>query len=203
MGETILYIVFVTGLLTCATGVVLVRTPIHSLLLLIMVFFNTSGLFLVWGAEFLAMMLIIVYVGAVAVLFLFVVMMLDVDPDRLKFKLSSYTGFSAILALILFVELIIAVLPWKTWEKAGDVIALPIPKMITNTHLIGNYLYTQYFYIFQISGLLLLLAMIGAILLTLRERRDINHQNISKQVSREPTDTITLIKVPFRQGVNL
>ncbi len=203
MGETILYLVFVTGLLGSATGVVLMRTPIHSLLLLIMTFFNAAGLFLVWGAEFLAMVLIIVYVGAVAVLFLFVVMMLDVDPDRLKFKLSSYTGFSAILAFTLFIELIIAVVPWKTWEKSGDVISLPIPKMITNTNLIGNYLYTQYFYIFQISGLLLLLAMIGAILLTLRERREINHQTISKQVNREPSGTCSLVKVPFNQGVEL
>ena len=168
MGETILYTVFVTGLLVSATGVVLMRTPIHSLLLLIMVFFNTAGLFLVWGAEFLAMILVVVYVGAVSVLFLFVVMMLDVQ--RLNFKFNQYTGFSAILAFALFGELIIAILPWKTWEKATDVIALPIPKMITNTNIIGNYLYTQYFYIFQISGLLLLLAMVGAILLTLRDQ---------------------------------
>ena len=201
MGETILYIIFVTGLLVSATGVVLMRTPIHSLLLLVMVFFNAAGLFLVWGAEFLAMVLVIVYVGAVAVLFLFVVMMLDVQ--HLNFKFNQYTGFSTILAFTLFAELIIAVLPWKTWEKAADVIALPIQKMTTNTNLIGNYLYTQYFYIFQISGLLLLLAMVGAILLTLRDRRNSNIPKISKQINREPRDTLTLVKVTFKQGIDL
>ncbi|MCX7343418.1 MAG: NADH-quinone oxidoreductase subunit J [Proteobacteria bacterium] len=203
MGYTILYIMFVVGLMGSATGVVLMRTPVHSLLLLVMTFFNAAGLFLVWGAEFLAMMLVVVYVGAVAVLFLFAVMMLDIDQELLKFKYSSYTGFSAIVAFALFIELIIAILPWKTWEKAGDIIALPIPAMITNTHLIGSYLYTQYFYIFQISGLLLLLAMIGAILLTLRDRRDVNHQKISDQVNREPSDTLRLVKVPFKKGVDI
>ena len=203
MGHTILYIIFVVGLMVSATGVVLMRTPIHSLLLLVMAFFNAAGLFLVWGAEFLAMMLVIVYVGAVAVLFLFVVMMIDIDQELLKFKYSSYTGFSAIIAFALFIELIIVILPWKAWEKAGDVIALPIPTMITNTHLIGSYLYTQYFYIFQISGLLLLLAMIGAILLTLRDRRNVNYQKISDQVNREPSDTLILVKVPFKKGVDL
>ncbi len=203
MGESILYFVFVFGLLGSATGVVLMRTPIHSLLLLIMTFFNAAGLFLVSGAEFLAMMLVIVYVGAVAVLFLFVVMMMDVDPKKLKFEFSPYTGFSAVLACILFVELIIAVLPWKTWEKAIDVIALPIPQMTTNTSAIGNHLYTQYFYIFQLSGLLLLLAMIGAILLTLRTRNKIIHQNINQQVNREPADTLSLEKIPFHKGVDV
>jgi NADH-quinone oxidoreductase subunit J len=203
MGESILYLVFVLGLLGSATGVVLMRTPIHSLLLLIMTFFNAAGLFLVWGAEFLAMMLVIVYVGAVAVLFLFVVMIMNVDEKQLKFEFSSYTGFSTILACILFAELIIAVLPWKTWEKAIDVIALPIPQMTTNANAIGNHLYTQYFYIFQLSGLLLLLAMIGAILLTLRTRNHIVHQDIKQQVNREPTDTLSLIKVPFHKGVDV
>ena len=96
-----------------------------------------------------------------------------------------------------------AILPWKTWEKAGDVIAIPIPTMITNTHSIGSHLYTQYFYIFQISGLLLLLAMIGAILLTLRDRRNVNHQKISEQVNREPSDSLTLVKVSFKKGVDI
>lgn len=203
MGESILYVMFLLGLLISATGVVFMRTPIHSLLLLIMTFFNAAGLFLVWGAEFLAMILVIVYVGAVAVLFLFVVMMMDIDQERLKFEFSMYTGFSAILAFTLFTELIIAVLPWKTWEKAIDVIALPIPQMTTNTAAIGDHLYTQYFYIFQLSGLLLLLAMIGAVLLTLRNRSNILHQNIRKQISREPADTLNLTKVPFNEGVEI
>lgn len=203
MGHTILYIMFVLGLMGSATGVVLMRTPVHGLLLLVMAFFNAAGLFLVWGAEFLAMMLVVVYVGAVAVLFLFVVMMIDIDQKLLKFKYSSYTGFSALIAFFLFIELIVAILPWKTWEKAGDVIAIPIPTMITNTHSIGSHLYTQYFYIFQISGLLLLLAMIGAILLTLRDRRNVNHQKISEQVNREPSDSLTLVKVSFKKGVDI
>lgn len=203
MGESILYITFVSGLLSSATGVVLMRTPVHSLLLLIMTFFNAAGLFLLWGAEFLAMILVIVYVGAVCIMFLFVVMMIEVDQEKLKFEFSKYTGFSALLAFTLFAELIIAVLPWKTWEKAIDVIALPIPQMITNTNAIGNHLYTYYFYIFQLSGLLLLLAMIGAILLTLRHRNNILHQNIKQQSSREPSDTLELVNAPFRKGVDL
>jgi NADH-quinone oxidoreductase subunit J len=203
MGESILYLVFVLGLLGSATGVVLMRTPIHSLLLLIMTFFNAAGLFLVWGAEFLAMILIIVYVGAVAVLFLFIVMMMDINPEQLKFEFSAYTGFSALLACILFIELIIAVLPWKTWEKATDIIAFPIPQMLTNTHALGSLLYTQYFYIFQLSGLLLLLAMIGAILLTLRTRTKIIYQNTNQQVNREPVDTLSMTKVSFRKGIDI
>lgn len=203
MGESILYIMFVGGLLSSATGVVLMRTPVHSLLLLIMTFFNAAGLFLLWGAEFLAMILVVVYVGAVCIMFLFVVMMIEVDQEKLKFEFSKYTGFSALLAFTLFAELIIAVLPWKTWEKAIDVIALPIPQMITNTNAIGNHLYTYYFYIFQLSGLLLLLAMIGAILLTLRHRNNILHQNIKQQSSREPSDTLELVNVPFHKGVDL
>lgn len=203
MGESILYIMFVGGLLSSATGVVLMRTPVHSLLLLIMTFFNAAGLFLLWGAEFLAMILVIVYVGAVCIMFLFVVMMIEVDQEKLKFEFSKYTGFSALLAFTLFTELIIAVLPWKTWEKATDVIALPIPQMITNTNAIGNHLYTYYFYIFQLSGLLLLLAMIGAILLTLRHRNNILHQNIKQQSSREPSDTLELVNAPFHKGVDL
>jgi len=203
MGESILYLMFVTGLLSSATGVVLMRTPIHSLLLLIMTFFNAAGLFLLWGAEFLAMILVIVYVGAVSIMFLFVVMMIEVDQEKLKFEFSKYTGFSALLAFTLFSELIIAVLPWKTWEKAIDVIALPIPQMITNTNAIGNHLYTHYFYIFQLSALLLLLAMIGAILLTLRHRNNILHQNVKQQSSREPIDTLELVNAPFHKGVDL
>lgn len=202
MGESILYLIFVIGLLGSATAMVFMKTPIHSLLLLIMTFFNAAGLFLVWGAEFLAMILIIVYIGAVAVLFLFVVMMINVDENKLKFKFSQYTGFSCILALIMFIELTLIVIPSKTWEKAIDVIALPIPQMITNANAIGNCLYTQYFYIFQLSGLLLLLAMIGAILLTQRNR-NIPRQNATKQITRKPSDTLQIVKVSSRKGVDI
>lgn len=203
MGESILYMVFVLGMLGSATAVVFMKTPVNSLLLLIMMFFNAAGLFLLWGAEFLAMILVIVYVGAVAVLFLFVVMMIDIDQEQLKFEFSKYTGFSCALAFALFVELILAVLPWKTWEKAVDVITFPIPLMVTNTSVLGEQLYTHYFYIFQLSGVLLLLAMLGAILLTLRNRQDVLIQKISHQVNRTPEDTLQLKKVGFREGVNI
>ncbi|MCE2716795.1 MAG: NADH-quinone oxidoreductase subunit J [Pseudomonadota bacterium] len=202
MGESILYLIFVLGMLGSATAAIFVRTPIHSLLLLIMTFFNTAGLFLVWGAEFLAMALLIIYIGAVAVLFLFVVMMLDIDQRKTKFKFSRYTGFSCVLALIMFVELVIIVLPWKTWEKAIDVIALPIPQMLTNANAIGNCLYTQYFYIFQLSGLIFLIAMVGAILLTKRERPSIK-QNTKQQISRKPSETLEMVKVPFHEGIDI
>lgn len=202
MGETILYFVFVLGLLGSATAMIFMKTPIHSLLLLILAFFNTAGLFLVWGAEFLAMAIIIVYVGAVSILFLFVIMMLNVDQNQLKFEFSRYTGFSCALALIMFTELVIIVLPYKVWEKAIDVISLPIPTMITNTSAIGNCLYTQYFYIFQLSGLILLLAMVGAILLTQRER-NILRQNIKQQITRKPSDTLQMAKVTSHEGVDI
>lgn len=202
MGESILYLVFVIGLLVSATSAIVMRTPIHSLLLLIMTFFNAAGLFLVWGAEFLAMVILVVYIGAVAVLFLFVIMMINVDQEQLKFNFSKYTGFSAVLAFLMFTELIIVALPWKTWEKAIDVIAFPIPQMVTNANAIGNHLYTEYFYIFQLSGLILLLAIVGAIILTQRERNSIK-QNTKQQIARKPEDTLKLIDISFHEGVDL
>lgn len=204
MGYSLLYLMFTSGLMIAATGVIFMRTPIHSLLLLIVTFFNAAGLFLVWGAEFLAMLLVIVYVGAVAVLFLFVVMMLDVEPEKLKFQFSKYTGFSAFLAFVIFCELMFLVWPWQTWAKAIDIIALPIStSVVTNTHAIGNVLYTHYFYIFQLSGIMLLVAMLGAILLTIREKRNMVTQKISEQVKRLPNNTLVIKKVEFNQGVEI
>lgn len=203
MGHSLLYLMFTSGLMMAATGVIFMRTPIHSLLLLIVTFFNAAGLFLVWGAEFLAMLLVIVYVGAVAVLFLFVVMMLDVDTQKLKFHFSKYTGFSAFLAFVIFSELIFLVLPWQTWAKSIDIIALPISTSITNIHSIGNVLYTHYFYIFQLSGVMLFVAMLGAILLTIREKRYMVTQNVSDQLKRSPENTLVMKKVNFKEGVDL
>jgi NADH-quinone oxidoreductase subunit J len=203
MGHSLLYLMFTSGLMIAATGVIFMRTPIHSLLLLIITFFNAAGLFLVWGAEFLAMLLVIVYVGAVAVLFLFVVMMLNVDSSKLKFSFSKYTGFSAFLAFVIFIELICLVFPWQTWIKSIDIIALPITQSITNTHAIGNVLYTQYFYIFQLSGLMLLVAMMGAILLSFKGKRDMNTQKIADQLKRSPENTLVMKKVEFKKGVEL
>jgi NADH-quinone oxidoreductase subunit J len=203
MGHSLLYLMFTSGLMLAATGVIFMRTPIHSLLLLIVTFFNAAGLFLVWGAEFLAMLLVIVYVGAVAVLFLFVVMMLNVESEKLKFTFSKYTGFSALLAFTIFIELIFLVLPWKTWAKSIDIIALPISESVTNINAIGNVLYTNYFYIFQISGLMLLVAMLGAILLTIREKRYMVTQKIANQLKRSPSDTLVMKKVNFKEGVKI
>lgn len=203
MGHSLLYLMFTSGLMTAATGVIFMRTPIHSLLLLIITFFNAAGLFLVWGAEFLAMLLVIVYVGAVAVLFLFVVMMLNVDSSKLKFRFSKYTGFSAFLAFVIFFELICLVFPWQTWIKSIDIIALPIAQSVTNTHAIGNVLYTNYFYIFQLSGLMLLVAMMGAILLAIKDKRNMKTQKIADQLKRSPENTLVMKKVEFKKGVEL
>lgn len=202
MAHSLLYLMFTSCLLISATAVVFMRTPVHSLLLLIMAFFNAAGLFLVWGAEFLAMIMIIVYVGAVAVLFLFVIMMINTGEQKLRFTFSKYTGFSAFLSFVLFLELICAMYPSQVWEKSLDIIAFPIPTNISNTHAIGNVLYTHYFYIFQMSGILLLVAMIGAILLTLGERRAFLRQNISKQLERNPKNSLILKQVDFRKGID-
>lgn len=203
MGRELLYVMFTAGLLISATAVIFMRTPIHSLLLLIVAFFNAAGLFLVWGAEFLAMLLVIVYVGAVAVLFLFVVMMLNIDTEQLKFSFSKYTGFCALLSFIIFIELICLVWPCQIWNKAIDIIAFPIAQSVPNTQAIGRVLYTHYFYIFQMSGILLLVAMIGAILLTLREKRNFITQDVSKQLKRSAKNSLVMKKVEFGKGIDL
>ncbi len=199
----IFYGLFCSGLIGFAAGVIFTKTPIHSLLCLIMAFFNAAGLFLLWQAEFIAMLMVIVYVGAVAVLFLFVVMMLNLNVNELKEYSKKHLGFACLVTGILFVELIIAILPWKSWESAKDVISLPIPQNLSNTEAIGNLLYTEYFYAFQMAGIILLAAMIGAILLTLRPRKNTLKQNVQKQLQRNPENTLQLHYPKNNDGVKI
>ncbi|WP_460451370.1 NADH-quinone oxidoreductase subunit J [Alsobacter sp. SYSU BS001988] len=180
------------------------KNPVHSVLFLILAFVNAAGLFLLMGAEFLAMILVVVYVGAVAVLFLFVVMMLDVDFAELRQGFLSYLPFGAVVALLLLVELVLVV---TTYALEPGALKLPAPAspsadaLIPNTEALGRVLYTQYLYYFQASGLILLVAMIGAIVLTLRHKPGVKRQDISQQVARTPESAVEVKKVPFRQGV--
>jgi NADH-quinone oxidoreductase subunit J len=179
------------------------RNPVHSVLFLILAFVNAAALFLMMGAEFLAMILVIVYVGAVAVLFLFVVMMLDVDFAALREGFLQYLPLSALIGVVFLIELLLVV---GGWAIDPDLIHTPTAvatggEGITNTQALGRVLYTQYFYFFQAAGLILLVAMIGAIVLTLRERVGVKRQDISKQVHRTQADAVEVRKVPFRQGI--
>ncbi|GEQ96694.1 NADH:ubiquinone oxidoreductase subunit J [Iodidimonas gelatinilytica] len=177
------------------------RNPVHSVLFLILAFFNASGLFLLLGAEFLAMLLIIIYVGAVAVLFLFVVMMLDINYTEMREGFLQYLPIGALIGLIVLVELIMVV---GVWQVAPEIIATPavaVAPDLTNTEALGAVLYTQYIYAFQTAGIVLLIAMIGAIVLTLRTREGVKRQNISQQNRRTPQTAIEIKKVKVGEGL--
>jgi NADH-quinone oxidoreductase subunit J len=185
-----------------AAGVMVIsaRNSVHSVLFLILAFFNGAGLFILMGAEFLAMVLVIVYVGAIAVLFLFVVMMLDINFAELRQGFLNYLPIGGLIGLILLAELVLVFGTWVIAPEAGTVAAAPTPDIahVTNTHALGALLYTRYVYPFQVAGLILLVAMIGAIVLTLRGRKGVRKQAISRQVAREKT--VELKKVPTRGG---
>ncbi|MBT3401433.1 MAG: NADH-quinone oxidoreductase subunit J, partial [Rhodospirillaceae bacterium] len=166
--------------LAVASGVMVIsaRNPVHSVLFLILAFFNAAGLFVLIGAEFLAMILVVVYVGAVAVLFLFVVMMLDINFAELREGFLQYLPIGALIGLILAAELILIFGTWIVAPDVGQALTAPIlpPDQVTNTHALGRIIYTDYIYLFQASGLILLIAMIGAIVLTLRHRPGVRRQ---------------------------
>ncbi|HEX9462020.1 MAG TPA: NADH-quinone oxidoreductase subunit J [Alphaproteobacteria bacterium] len=201
---TICFYLFSAILVASAALVIAARNPVHSVLFLILAFFNAAGLFVLMGAEFLAMVLIIVYVGAVAVLFLFVVMMLDVDFAELRSGFMRYLPIGGLVGLILFAELALVAGAWTFAPEAASATQVPIPdpRQITNTHALGLVLYTDYVYLFQVAGLVLLVAMIGAIVLTLRQRAGVRRQVISRQVGRTREDSIAVVKVPSREGVS-
>ncbi|WP_112664103.1 NADH-quinone oxidoreductase subunit J [Microvirga flavescens] len=179
------------------------RNPVQSVLFLILAFVNAAGLFLMMGAEFLAMILVIVYVGAVAVLFLFVVMMLDVDFAELRQGFLQYLPIGALIGIVFLLELVLVIGTYVVDPHLIRATTAPIPAadVMTNTQAIGQVLYTRYFYFFQTAGLILLVAMIGAIVLTLRERTGVKRQDIAKQNARTQETAIEVRKVPFRQGV--
>ena len=176
------------------------RNPVHSVLFLILAFVNAAGLFVMMGAEFLAMILIVVYVGAVAVLFLFVVMMLDVDFAALKEGALQYLPIGVVIGGIFLAELLLVVFSWAIGPGVPHAIASPIPANLTNTEAIGSVLYTHYVYFFEIAGLILLVAMVGAIVLTLHHKPEAKRQKISEQVARDKT-AIELRTVRPGQGL--
>ena len=192
------FYLFAAILIASAVMVVTSRNPVHSVLYLILAFFNAAALFLIAGAEFLAMILVIVYVGAVAVLFLFVVMMLDIDFSKLREGFQRYAPFGAVIGGILFLELVLVLGAWQFSVDARELRLSPTPN-IPNTQAIGRVLYTDYIYLFQISGLILLVAMIGAIVLTLRERPGTRRQNVEAQLAR--IGRVESMDVPVGQGI--
>ena len=190
---------FAAVLIASAVMVVTSRNPVHSVLFLILAFFNAAALFLLAGAEFLAMILVIVYVGAVAVLFLFVVMMLDIDFAQLREGFQRYAPVGAIVGGILFLELLMVFGAWRLSPEAGSLRVNPMAGGVTNTAALGRILYTDYIFLFQVSGLILLVAMIGAIVLTLRERPGTLRQDIGAQVNR--AGSVSLRSVPLGTGL--
>jgi NADH-quinone oxidoreductase subunit J len=201
--QAIFFYLFAFMAVASAFMVIAARNPVHSVLFLILTFFNAAGLFLLTGAEFLAMILLVVYVGAVAVLFLFVVMMLDVDFAELKKGALEYAPVGALVGIVLAAELIIVLGGTVFAPKIGIATAQPIPDVTTrsNTAALGDVLYTDYVLYFQIAGMVLLVAMIGAIVLTLRHKEGVKRQNISVQVARTPATAVEVIKVKTGQGL--
>ena len=201
--EAAFFYLFAFVAVGAAFMVISARNPVHSVLYLILTFVNAAGLFILTGAEFLGMILLVVYVGAVAVLFLFVVMMLDVDFAELKQGALQYAPIGALVGLILAAELIIVVGGYSFAPQLAATVAEPTPDIATrhNTAALGDILYTDYIYFFQIAGLVLLVAMIGAIVLTLRHKEGVKRQDIAAQVARNPANAIEIKKVETGKGI--
>jgi NADH-quinone oxidoreductase subunit J len=184
-----------------AVMVVAAKNPVHAVLFLILAFFNAAGLFVLLGAEFLAMILVVVYVGAVMVLFLFVVMMLDVDFAELRAGFTKYLPIGAIVGLVLLVELLFVVGAWITAPDMVSDVPTPPFAEVSNTQALGEVLYTRYVYLFEAAGLILLVAMIGAIVLTLHHKRDVRRQSIAAQVARTRETAIEVVEVESGRGL--
>jgi len=189
------FYLFAALLLASGLMVISTRNPVHGVLFLILAFFNAAGLFVLLGAEFLAMMLVIVYVGAVMVLFLFVTMMLDVDFAEMRAGFASHLPIGTLIGAILLIELVLVVGSWVIVPEIAARPAAPVPAGLTNTEALGMILYTKYVYFFEAAGLILLLAMVGAIVLTLRHKEGVRRQDIAAQVARRPAETLQVRKV--------
>jgi NADH-quinone oxidoreductase subunit J len=198
---SLFFYLFSAVLVASGFMVIAARNPVHSVLFLILAFVNAAGLFLLMGAEFLAMILVVVYVGAVAVLFLFVVMMLDVDFAELRQGFLQYLPIGALVGMIVMVELVLVVGTWVAAPAATVAVASATPAGMSNTEALGRVLYTDYLFAFEASGVVLLIAMIGAIVLTMRERVGVKRQNIGRQVARTPATAIEIRKVQPGQGI--
>ncbi|MCG8505006.1 MAG: NADH-quinone oxidoreductase subunit J [Sphingomonadales bacterium] len=200
--QALSFYLFATIAVLAGLMVISSRNPVHSVLYLILAFFNSAALFVLMGAEFLAMILLIVYVGAVAVLFLFVVMMLDINFVELRKGALRYLPIGALIGLVLLAELIILVGGQVIEaDPVGALHAIPDPEQVTNTEALGRLLYTDYIYVFQAAGMILLVAMIGAIVLTHRVRAGVRKQNIARQVGRTRAEAVQLKKVEPGQGL--
>ena len=199
----IFFYVFAAICVASAFMVIAAKNPVHSVLFLILAFVNAAGLFVLLGAEFLAMILVVVYVGAVAVLFLFVVMMLDVDFAELRQGFLQYMPIGAVIGGILLVELLLVLATWVIGPDVQHAIATPTPPLahMLNTEALGHVLYTRYIYFFQAAGIVLLVAMIGAIVLTLQHKPNVKRQSISDQVARTKATAIEIVKVRPGQGI--
>jgi len=196
------FYIFAFITIASALMVITVRNPVHGVLFLILAFFNSAGLFILLGAEFLAMILVVVYVGAVMVLFLFVVMMLDVDFAEMRAGFMKYLPIGAAVGIILLVEISLVIGAWTITPQSLSQRAAPMPGgTVTNTEALGAILYTQYVYFFELAGLILLVAMIGAIVLTLRQREGVKRQDIAAQVGRRPSEAIEVRHVDPGQGL--
>ncbi len=202
MGDFTFYL-FAISLLTGGLLTVMARNPVHSVLWLILAFLSAAGLFVLIGAEFVAMLLIIVYVGAVAVLFLFVVMMLDIDFAALKAEMARYLPLGALIGVVLLMQLGLAFGVWEFSDGVDTRLGNPIPPLeqAHNTQALGLILYDRYILLFQLSGLILLVAMVGAIVLTLRHRTDVKRQNVVAQMMRDPAKALELKDVKPGQGL--
>lgn len=197
----LLFYVFATVLVLSALLVVSVKNPVHAVLFLVFAFFNSAGLFVLLGAEFIAMLMVIVYVGAVAVLFLFVVMMLNVNFSELRGQWVKYLPVGILVAAAMFTELVMVIKYSVSSNASVAKVSAPIVKGVTNTKALGAILYTDYVYAFQIAGLVLLVAMVGAIVLTHRVREGVRKQSVGTQVSRSRKDSIEIVKVQTGKGV--
>lgn len=203
MAATFFFYMFALLAIASAVMVITSRNPVHSVLFLILCFFNAAGLFILMGAEFLAMILVVVYVGAVAVLFLFVVMMLDVDFVKLREGFANYLPVGGAVGFIVLAELAMVLTTWNVAPDALKSAAAPAPaaNAVSNTQALGEVLYTKYVFFFETAGLVLLVAMIGAIVLTLRHKEGVKRQNITAQVARNPASAMAIKKVEPGQGI--
>ena len=201
MLTTVVFYIFAVITVAAALMVTVSRNPVHSVLWLILTFLSAAGLMVLMGAEFIAMLLLVVYVGAVAVLFLFVVMMLDIDFAALKGQMAQAMPLALLIGVILIMEVTIGLGGWSTAPQASALHGAPLPEGVDNIRAIGLLIYDKYIYLFQAAGLVLLVAMIGAILLTLRHRKDIKRQNVLQQMWRDPAKTLEMKDVKSGQGL--
>lgn len=204
MIESISFYIFATILVISAFRVITVRNPVHAVLFLVLAFFNATGLFVLLGAELIAMLLAIVYVGAVAVLFLFVVMMLDIDFASLRDKVRSYLPVGLAVGLVLLAELYLIAQNWGRSVLSSKMVENPVPieEGITNSHALGMIIYTDYVFLFQLAGVVLFVAMIGAIVLTHRTRPGVKRQKPADQIKRSVEETAHMVKVETGKGVS-